>query len=175
MWFESETPTLYKRQRNCSYLIILHYIPLSLSVWVRVLGLATLETYCNPPSFLHLYNVCILASLLHPRGFLPFASSCTPLSEIDLLPTTPIPPRPTPIKYRRSSSVIQQIRLAILWWNPSNTVIITSITTQLYLPLRSTVWTNGLYIITRYLIGASVLPITFSNIPHILWDLCRLL
>ena len=72
-------------------------------------------------------------------------------------------------------AIITTIRLAILLLNPSGTVIIVSVTTHIYLPYMITALITSLYIITRALISAPVLPSTFATIPHILWYLCRLL
>ena len=57
--------------------------------------------------------------------------------------------------------VIPAIRLAIMWWNSSNAVIIVSVAPHISLPYRSTACTTALYIIAWYLIGNPVLPITF--------------
>ena len=72
-------------------------------------------------------------------------------------------------------ATIPTIRLDILWWNPSGTVISVSVTTHLFLPHMIIAWTTALYTINRYLIGTHVLPRNFSTTPHILWDFRRLI
>ena len=63
---------------------------------------------------------------------------------------------------------IPTIRLAILRHHTSSTAIIASVTTQIFLPYRSTTWTTTFYIISHALIGAPVFSSTFSTTPHLL-------
>ena len=62
-------------------------------------------------------------------------------------------------------AVIYTIRPSILWWNTSSNVIISSVTTQISLPYRITDYTTNLYIITRALIVAPVLPVPLAPSP----------
>ena len=71
--------------------------------------------------------------------------------------------------------VIPVTQLKILWWNPSSTTIIASITVHISFPYRSTARNTALYIIARAFIGAPIFPITFATTPHICWTFHRFL
>ena len=61
-------------------------------------------------------------------------------------------------------SVIPVIRRAYRWWNPSRTLIISSVTTRLSLPYNMTDCNNALYIYTQ---ARTIYPVFFSTLTTI--------
>ena len=80
-------------------------LPLSPSIWGRVLGPTILVTYWKPPSALRLYKVHILVSLIHTTLFFLASSILTPLLSISPWYPMPRSPMPTPIAYWYLSSL----------------------------------------------------------------------
>ena len=73
----------------------------------------------------------------------------------------------------RRFSVSPVIRRAAHWWNPSSTLSISPITTQILLPYKSTNYATTLYIDTRARTVAPALSSTLATIPHRLQSVRR--
>ena len=71
-------------------------------------------------------------------------------------------------------SVITVVRRAALWWNPSSTIIIAPVTTQLSLPYSTTFCATAFYGTPWARTVAPVFISTSGINPHYLQDFCRL-
>ena len=71
------------------------------------------------------------------------------------------------------SSVISVIRCSTWWWNSSRTMIISLVTTHIYLPYKSTDCATALYIAPQARTVSTVLSVTLYNIPYSLRAFCR--
>ena len=134
MMCESEPLPSYKHLRNCSYFIfytrhwyIFHSIPLSvwLGVWSwyhHIMNLlypsmrsVPVQSFCTslPATYSVIFTYCLLTYYI--IGHIPVVSNAASTEAHSHFPSSPF------------FSVIPKIRLEILWWNPSRTVIIASI------------------------------------------------
>ena len=127
------------------------------------------------PHSAHIQSFFVV-SLIHIPQFFPTVSSRNTL--LAKSPRYPMPHlyRPTPIPQRLPFFFfVLAIRLVILLWNPSSTIIIASVTTNILLPYSTTDCTIALYIIAYNLIVAPIFPSTFSTILHLIRDFRKFL